>query len=125
MDATQFRQAAERNETLADYLDEVAQGAEPDEARRSTVATALFGVAAYAVYRWAKNYFDHHRGLEEADLRQMMLAQVEELVRQGWGRDKALEAVLKISKDVASLRPENPIVKAALSLLNRDATSPQ
>jgi hypothetical protein len=87
--------------------------------------TALFGAAAYAVYRMAKNYFDHQRGLGEAELRELMLEQVEELVRQGWGREKALEAVLKISKDVASLRPENPIVKAALSLLNRDATSPQ
>ena len=124
MDAVQFRQAAERNEELADYLDEVAQGAEPDEARRSMVA-AVSGAVAYAVYRLTKNYFDYQRGLDETELRQQMLAQVEELVRLGWGGAKALEAVLKISKDVASLRSESPIVKAALSLLSKDATSSQ
>jgi hypothetical protein len=117
MNPEQFRQRAELNQTLADYLDEVAQEADPDQARRSVALGMLFGVAAYALYRQAKNYFDHERGLNEAELRQQMLQEVEALVKNGWSRDKALQAVLKVSNDVAGLRPDNPALSAALALL--------
>jgi hypothetical protein len=117
MDAEQFRKRAEVDQTLADYLDEVAQAADPGPAHRSLVLGALFVVTAYALYRMAKNHFDLQRGLDEAELRQLMLDQVEALVQKGWDRSQALEAIGKVSKDVASLRADSPALKAALALL--------
>jgi hypothetical protein len=123
MDADQFRQHAELDQVLADYLDEVAQEADADPARRSVALGMLFGVAAYALYRLAKNYFDHQRGLDEAELRQLMLEQVEALIQSGWTRAKALDAVQKVSKDVASLRADSPALKASLALLKVGETA--
>ena len=117
MNAEQFRKGAEVNETLRMYLDEVEQDADPDNGERSFALSALFSVAAYALYRLAKNYFDLQRGLDEAELRQAMLQEVEHLVQNGWGRDKALAAVQKVSKDIATLRPDSPALNAALALL--------
>ena len=64
-----------------------------------------------------KNYLDYERGLNEAELRQLMLDQVYALVKKGWKPEKALEAVERISKDVAGLRPDSPALKAALALV--------
>jgi hypothetical protein len=117
MDADRFRTSAELNQDLADYLDGVAQAADPEQAHRSAGLTLLFIPAAYALYRLAKNHFDHQRGLSEEELRQKMLDQVDTLVKGGLTHDKALAAVLKVSKDVATLREDSPILKAALELL--------
>jgi len=118
MNWEQFRERAELDQTLADYLDDVTQGADPDQAHRAAGLTLLFGVAAYALYRLAKNYCDYQRGLDETELRQRMMEEVQGLVRGGWNRDKALEAVLKVSKDVASLRLDSPALKATIAILN-------
>ncbi len=123
MDAEEFSKQAELNQGLADYIDEVAQAADPDEGNRAIGFEAIFFVAAYALFRMAKNYFDHKRGLIEADLRQKMLDQVDGLVQKGWGRDKALAAVQSISKDVATLRSDSPALKAALDLLAKGSSS--
>src|SRR5208282_328532 len=98
MNAELFRQRAELNQELADYLDEVAQAADPEQSQRTMGLAALFAVAAYALYRLAKNHFDHQRGLSESELRQEMLDQVEALVKAGWTREKALAAVLRVNK---------------------------
>lgn len=124
MNPEQFRKQAELNQTVADYLDEVAQGANSVQADRSMALGMLFGVAAYALYRLAKNYFDHQRGLDEAELRQQMLEEVETLVGSGWDREKALAAVLNVTKEVATLRPDSPALKAALALLKGGDAAP-
>ncbi|MBA4191780.1 MAG: hypothetical protein C0467_27690 [Planctomycetaceae bacterium] len=117
MSAEQFQNQVALNRTLADYLDEVSHDADPHLEHRTGVEAALFLVAAYALYRVAKNHLDYKRGLEEAELRDKMLDQVAGLIEKGWGKDKALEAVLKVSKEIATLRTESPILKAALDLL--------
>lgn len=123
MSFQQFRGRAELNETVADYLDEVAQQASPDQAHRSVGLDMLFGLAAYALYRQAKNYLDHRRGLIEAELNEKMLDQVETLVSGGWDREKALAAVLAVNKEVATLRPDSPALKEALALLGAGASA--
>ncbi len=118
MSPEEFRGEAELNTTVSNYLDRVAQKADPKVIRdRSVALTLLFGVAAYALYRKAKNHFDHQRGLDEAELRQIMLDQADALVQKGWAPDKALEAIETVSKDVAGLRPDSPVLKAALAVL--------
>jgi hypothetical protein len=117
MNPEEFRKQAELNQELADYMDEVAQATDPEQANRTILFDAIFAVTAYALFRMAKNYFDHKRGLDESDLRQKMLDQVDGLVQKGWGRDKALAAVQSISRDVATLRPDSPVLKATLDLM--------
>jgi hypothetical protein len=122
MNPEQFRQRAQLDQTLADYLDEVAQEAEPDQAQRTVSLGVLFAVAAYALYRMATNYYDNQRGLDEAMLRQLMLDQVDALVGKGWGREKAVDAVQAVSRDIASLRSDSPALKAALLILKAGAS---
>lgn len=122
MTAEQFYHRAELDQTLADYLDEVAYEANPEQADRSVALGMLFGVAAYALYRLAKNHYDYQRGLDEAELRELMLDQVDALVQKGWSQDKALAAVQAVAKDIASLRPDSPALKAALALLKAGDT---
>lgn len=124
MSPEQFEQRAALDQTLADYLDELAQEADPDQGHRSVALGLLFGMAAYALYRLAKNHFDYQRGLNEAELRQLMLDQVDALILKGWGRDKALVAVQAVSKDVANLRPDSPALQAALALLKAECAPP-
>lgn len=123
MDAEAFRKQAELNQELADYIDEVAQETDPEQANRTILFDAIFAVAAYALYRMAKNYFDHKRGLIEAELTQKMLDQVDSLVQKGWSKDKALAAVQSVSKNIATLRSDSPALKAALDLLAKGSSS--
>jgi hypothetical protein len=122
MNAEQFCQHAAVNQTLADYLDKVAKEARPKRANRSFALEALFGVAAYALYRLAKNYLDHQRGLNEAELREQMLGQVRTLEANGWDKDKALATVMKVAKEVATLRPDSPALKDTLEVLGKGPT---
>jgi hypothetical protein len=123
MDAEAFRKQAELNQELADYIDEVAQATDPEQANRTILFDSLFAVAAYALFMLAKNYFDHQRGLNEAALRQIMVDQVDVLVQKGWSKERALAAVEAVSKDVATLRSDSPVLKAALDLLTKGAGS--
>jgi len=123
MDAELFRKNAELNGELADYLDEFAQAAAPTQGQRTVGLDALFLVASYALFRLSKNYFDHQRGLSEAELRQKMLDQVDVLVKAGWGHDAALGVIQQVSKDIATLRADSPILKAALELFQKSANS--
>jgi hypothetical protein len=117
MDFDQFCQHAKLDQNVANYLDDIAQAADPHQTDRSVGLDVLFAMAAYALYRLAKNYLDQQRGLAEAELRQQLLEQVETLVKGGWSRDKALAAALAVSKDVATLRPDTPALKGAIALL--------
>jgi hypothetical protein len=117
VDFEQFCQHAKLDQNVADYLDDIAQTADPNHAHRTVGLDVLFVMAAYALYRLAKNYFDHQRGLAEAELRRQLLDQVEALVKGGWSRDEALAAALAVSKEVATLRPDSPAVKGAIALL--------
>lgn len=116
MDRQRFRDQAASDMTVANFLDEVVDVVDPVSDRDPT-AGLLFTVCTYALYRLAKNYFDHQRGLDEAELRQEMLEEVETLVRSGWTRDKAAAAVKMASREIATLRPDSPALKAALALL--------
>ena len=78
---------------------------------------ALLVVASYAVYRVAKNYLDQQRGLSESELR-AMFDQVETLVKTGWSRDKALAAVLQVSKEDDDLAIGKPSCEGCTTSAN-------
>ena len=119
MNPDQFRQSAEADQRLADYLDEIAQSASSGESDRSIGLDILFVTAGYALYVWARNYLDHQRGLQEAELRRLMETEIDKLVKKGHSREEALSAVLAVSKAVASSPPDDSVLKAGLALLKQ------
>lgn len=123
MNPEDFCKQAELSQELADYIDEVAHATDPEQANRTLLFDSIFAVTAYALFRLAKNHFDFKRGLDESVLRQEMLDQVEVLVQKGWSRDKALATVESVSKDVATLRADSPVLKASLDLLTKGTNS--
>jgi hypothetical protein len=117
MDAELFCQRAQLTPGLNDYLDEVAAKAEAATTdQEKGPAALLFAVVAYALYRLAKNYLDHQRGLQAAELIEIMMQQVQILVDQGWDPKVALDTVSVISKEVSSLRTDTSELKAALAI---------
>ena len=117
MDAEQFRQSAEVNQTMADYIDEVAQAASSDAASRSIGLDVLVVLAAYATYLWIRNKVDHQRGLLEVELRRLMEDEVEEMRGKGLSQEEAISAVMAISKAVAIRPPDDSVLSAGLALL--------
>jgi hypothetical protein len=117
MNAVEFRSRAEMSQPLADYLDEVAQQSETRDGERTVVVDLLFVLAAHALYVYARNYLDHKRGLDQAELRAKMLEQVDHLVGEGYARDEALAAVSAVSKIVETHPPDDSLLTTAIGLL--------
>ena len=118
MDFQTFRTRVERDQAIADYIDDLTQQASGVD-DRSVGLDVLFGIIAYALYRRVKNHYDYQRGLRDADLRHGLEAEVQALVEHGWKQDAALKAVVRIDETVTKLPPEDPIVRAGLALLTR------
>ena len=119
MEENQFQRGAETNQTLADYLDEVAQSVSSDQTDRSVGLDIAFAMASYALYLWTRNYLDHQRGLKEANLRELMEKEIDKFVEKGYSRAEALSNVRAISKQVALRPPDDSVLKAALSLIKK------
>ena len=100
MDAIQFSQRALQDENLRLFLQEVADEAARDISpkgrdRSITLASMLCGIAAYALYRWLKNYFDKERGWQQAELRQQMELEIEDLIQNGGFPPKEARATIQ------------------------------
>ena len=118
MNPQEFQHQAERNQQLADYLDEIAQDSAPTGQDRSVGLDFVFVVATYAVYHWVRTFVDHRRGLNEAELRRHMEAEITRFVQSGHTPEQALEAVLEVSKAVAAKPPDGALLDIARSLLD-------
>jgi hypothetical protein len=119
MNAQEFRHQVEwKGGDLAEYIDQVAQAADPyQDSIHGAAPSQMFGVAAYGVFQVAKSYFENKRGLRETELHELMLDQVAALVCEKWPTDDALATVQAVSKNVSRLHPDSPALKAALTLL--------
>lgn len=116
MSFSRFRQDAERDQHVADYIDGVV-ALVSDVTDRTAGVDVLFGIVAYGLYRQLKNYFDYQRGLQQATLRALLESEVATLVNSGWTHDDALRATLAISDNVAKIPSESRIITTGLSLL--------
>jgi hypothetical protein len=96
-----------------DTLKEVMQGGGKRDP--NPYVGVVFAVAAYTLYRLAKNYFDKQRGLDEAELRTKMLDQIQKLVDNDLSHSEAVKIVEKVSKDIATLRSDNSIITFILA----------
>lgn len=118
MDPQEFQHEAERNQRLADYLDEIAQNSSPAGQDRSLGLDFLFVVATYAVYHWVRTFIDHRRGLNEAELRQQMEKEIDRFIQSGHTPEQALQAVLEVSKAVAAKPPDEALLDIGRNLLD-------
>jgi hypothetical protein len=119
MDVDEFRKRAETDQVMADYLDDVSQQAAPDQADRTFGVETLFFFSAYALYLWVRNYIDHQRGLQEAELRRLMEQEIDAFVKKGFSRQQAVEAVLAVSKAVSKKPPDDSVLKAGLAAMGK------
>jgi hypothetical protein len=118
MDHEEFQRYAETHQALADYLDDVAQTSQDEASGRAVGLEMLFVTASYALYLWVRTYLERRRGLDEADLRRAMLADIELLVARGYSHQEAQKTVLAVSKAVATKPPSDSVLTAALKALS-------
>jgi hypothetical protein len=104
MDAAQFTQYAQQDPRLNAFLQEIAadvadQVPLEEPQRYITVAGVdiLIAVAAYALYRWLKDYFDHRRALNEAEILRQQEQVVAALVKDGFTAKEAKPSRLPCS----------------------------
>ena len=117
MNEEQFCERAKVTQALADYLDDVVAEADPSDTRDGGATAVLFAIAAYTLYRFAKNSLDHDRGKAESELREEMLVHVERLTKEGWSREKALKAVMKMNGEVAKLRTDDSLLATVFNMI--------
>jgi hypothetical protein len=124
MDAVQFQQRAREDERLRTFLDGVAADAaqegevEAEEPQRFVTGTEfLFAVAAYALYRWLKDFFDHRRALDDAALLERQEQVIAALIQDGFPPKEARATVLALHKALTDRGGDDPALKAARVLL--------
>jgi hypothetical protein len=113
MNATEFENKAKLSQPLADYLDGIGQESGDDQ--RTIGVDLLFVFAAHALYVYARNYLDHQRALNQAELHTKML---DHLLSEGYDRDKALAAASEMSKAFETHPPDDSVLKAAIGLIS-------
>ena len=128
MDAVQFQQQAREDEALRRVLREVAEDAseasalEEEPQRYVTGADVLFGVVAYALYRWLKDVFDHQRALREVEVLRRQEQVIADLIREGFPPKQAQAAVVALLKAIAKRTDDDPALKTARRLLGPGKT---
>jgi hypothetical protein len=127
MDALQFQHHARGDEPLRTFLQEIADevapqvaAEQPDRYLTVTGADLLFSLAAYALYRFLKDYFDHRRARHEAELLQQQQQVVAALIQDGFPPKEAQATVVALLKGIAKRTEDDPALKTALGLLGKD-----
>lgn len=126
MDAMQFEQQVKDDPQLYTFVQEMAgdvakQTALEEPQRFVTVSGAdlLFGLVAYALFRWLKDYFDNRRALNEAEIIKQQALVIEALIEAGFPPKDARTAVITLLKNVSSRAAADPVLKKALALLGK------
>lgn len=126
MDATQFAQRAKEDPQLNAFLKEIAEDVAKqvpaEEAQRYITVTGvdiLIAVAAYALYRWLKDYFDHRRALKEAEILKQQEQVIAALIKDGFPPNDARAVTVALLKRIAQRSAEDPVLKAAAVLVGK------
>ncbi|MBI3796027.1 MAG: hypothetical protein HY268_03535 [Deltaproteobacteria bacterium] len=126
MDALQFEQQARQDPHLSTFLREVAEDtaqqisvAEPQRFVTVTGADLLFSLVAYALYRWAKDFFDHRRALNEIAIAEHQAQLIKELVEAGFLPKDAQATVAALFKGIAKRTEDDPAFKTVRTLIGK------
>jgi hypothetical protein len=120
-----FEQQATTDPQLQAFLHEVAENVAHeiavDEPQRSAVTGVdiLLSLVAYALYRWAKDYFDHRRALRELDIATQQAQLIEDLIKAGFPRKDAQAAAIALLKGVATRTADDPALATARPRVGR------
>lgn len=126
MDATQFTQRAKQDPQLNAFLKEIAEDAskqisveEPQRFLTVTGVDILIAIAAYALYRWLKDYFDHRRALKEVEILKQQEQIIAALIKDGFPPGDARVVTVALLKQIAKRNADDPVLKAAAGLIGK------
>jgi hypothetical protein len=126
MDAMHFEQQARQDPYLSLFLREVAEDtaqqisiAEPQRFVTVTGVDLLLGLVAYALYRWAKDFFDHRRALNEITIAEQQAQLIKDLVEDGFPPKDAQATAVALFKGIAKRTEDDPALKTVRTLIGK------
>ena len=123
MDFPQFEKQIGGDDTLSTLILEVAReiGTQiPTEGTGRYVAVAddvLISLAAYALFRWAKDYFDYRRAQNETEIAERRVRIIQGLVADGFEPEKAQAVTEGLLKQIAKRTEDDPVLQKAVKLI--------
>jgi hypothetical protein len=126
MDVKQFEQQARQDPELGPFLREVAEDAarlvSVEEQRRFSVSGVdlLMSAAAYALFRFIKDFFDNRIMLRNTETLQKQVHCIEQLIASGVAHKDAQATIIVLFREIAKLPEDDPVLKAAKALLKRE-----
>ena len=126
MNAKEFTQAAKHEPQLNAFLEEIAKELASrvphDEAQRYVTVTGvdvLIAIGAYALYRWLKDYFDHRRALNEAEILKQQETIVSALIKDGFPPKEAKAVTVALLKGIARRNSDDIVLRTAVRLMGK------
>jgi len=126
MEPHEFDHHARHDPPLAAFVRTVAEEAaqeitisEPQRFVTVTGADLLVGLVAYALYRWAKDYFDHRRALGEVDIAKQQTQLINDLVSAGFPPKDAQATTVALLKNIATRSADDPVFSTLRGLLGK------
>lgn len=126
MNTTQFEQHALEDPDLHAFLNEVSKEAatqiSPHKQEQFITVTGvdlLFTLGAYALYRWANDYFNHRRALQEIEILDQQTRVVAALIKDGFPPEQAQAAAAALLSNIAKRTEDDPALKKVLALVGR------
>jgi hypothetical protein len=123
MDASQFVELAGRDPEVAKFIKEVAANAtghvEAETPRSYTLTGAdfLIGIAAYALYRWLKDHFDHRRSMNETEVVREQTQIIGELIKEGVEPEAAQAVTVALLDQIAKRGVDDPMLNKAAGIV--------
>lgn len=77
----------------------------------------FIGLAAYALFRWAKDYFDYKRAQSETEIAERRARIVAGLVADGFEPEKAQAVTEGLLKQIAKRADDDPVLQKAVALI--------
>jgi hypothetical protein len=123
MDAAQFMQQSKQDPQLNALLTEIALDAseeiqmEEPQSYAITGVEILLAVAAYALFRFLKDYFDHQRALNEVDVALHQEKVVDALIKDGFKPKDAVAVTGAMLNRIAKRGQDDPAFQTALGMI--------
>lgn len=123
MDFSQFEQQATEDTQVSALVQEVAgelgSQVPTDGTGRYVVGVddVLISLAAYALFRWAKDYFDYKRAQNETEIAERRARIIQGLVADGFEPEKAEAVTEGLFKQIAKRTEDDPVLQKAVKLI--------
>lgn len=108
---------------LQEVLNDIPSAKVKEEHDRMLVVgglDALFVIAAYALFRWAKDYLDNSRATRETDLAKYQQELISKLITEGFSRKEATATTQSLLDKISKRAAESdPALQKVLSLINK------